>query len=306
MTEPTSGGKQIRIPFLLVSLKTMEEVGRRFKPIGKFLGSIRPGLSNELKNLGVALKPEYYMVGALLSALIYVFIGFIGVFALLLTSPVFTMESRLRVAGLVGVLFLVLFYALHAFYPAILVKKYSARSEKDLLFALREIMVSVNSGIPLFDSLKNVSTGGYGKISDDFSMVVKEVEMGVPEKEALKLLAIRSDSEHMKRAIWQIINSLESGGALSTALPGIVEGLENSLYRSIRSYSSSLNFLMLVYLLIAAAIPSLGITFLVLLSAFSGMGITLGRILILLVIAAVGQIALIGYMSATRPDIFGG
>ena len=299
-------GKPIQIPFLLVGYKTMEEIGRRLMPVGKVLASIRPNLSKELEGLGLSLRPEYYMVGALISALIYVFFAFGFVFAILLTSPAFTMEARLRVAGLIGLLILVLFYAVHAFYPTILVKKYAVRSEKDLLFALREIMVSVNSGIPLFDSLKNVSSGGYGKVSEDFAMVVKEVDMGIPEKESLKLLAIRSESEHMKRAVWQIINSLESGGSLATALPGIVEGLENSLYRSIRYYSSSLNFLMLVYLLIAAAIPSLGITFLVLLSAFSGMGVTLSKILMLLLVAAIGQITLIGYMSATRPDIFGG
>jgi flagellar protein FlaJ len=299
-------GKQVRIPFLLVGYKTMDEVGRRFNFIGKALSAMRPNLSKELAGLGIALRPEYYMVGALLSALIYVLLAFAFVFALLLTSPAFTMEARLRVAALVGLLILVLFYALHAFYPSILIKKISARSEKDLLFSLREIMVSVNSGVPLFDAIKNVSSGSYGQVSEDFASVVKQVEMGIPEKEALKLLAIRSESEHMKRAIWQLINSLESGGSLSTSLPGIVDELEHSLYRSIRSYSASLNFLMLVYLLVAAAIPSLGITFLVLLSAFSGIGITVSKIMLLLLFAAVGQITLIGYMSSTRPDIFGG
>jgi len=298
--------KIIHVPFLLVSFKTMEEFGRRLGPVGKALSSVHPNLSKELQSLGITLKPGHYMVGALISAFIYLVLAFGLVFALLLTSPLFTMEARLRVAGLIGLLCLVIFFVLHLIYPSILVKKFASRSEKDLLFALREIMVSVNSGIPLFDSLKNVSTGGYGKVSEDFGTVVKEVEMGIPEKEALKLLAIRSESEHMKRAVWQIINSMESGGSLSTSLPSIVDDLEHSLYRSIRSYSSSLNFLMLIYLLIAAAIPSLGITFLVLLSAFSGMGITVTRILMLLLFAAIGQITLIGYMSATRPDIFGG
>jgi hypothetical protein len=103
-----------------------------------------------------------------------------------------------------------------------------------------------------------------------------------------------------------MINALESGASMTTALPGIVDALESNTYRMIRSYSANLNFLMLVYMLIAAAIPSLGITFLVLLSAFSGMGVDIPKILGLIIGSAIGQIVMIGYMGSTRPQIFGG
>jgi hypothetical protein len=56
----------------------------------------------------------------------------------------------------------------------------------------------------------------------------------------------------------------------------------------------------------AAVVPSLGITFLVLLSAFSDFGVTIEAVMMLVAISVVIQIIMIGYMGATRPEIFGG
>lgn len=71
-------------------------------------------------------------------------------------------------------------------------------------------------------------------------------------------------------------------------------------------YSTNLNFIMLIYLLGAAAVPSIGIAFLVLLSAFGGIGVDLTTIGALLVGTSLFQIVLIGYISNARPDLFGG
>jgi len=143
-------------------------------------------------------------------------------------------------------------------------------------------------------------------VSSDFGNVVKEIEAGSSEREALRDLALKTESEYLKRAVWQMVNALESGTSIGTALPSIVDSLENYLYREIKNYSANLNFLMLIYMMSAAVIPSLGITFLVLLSAFSDFGITLETVGMLVGISVVMQVILIGYMSSTRPEIFGG
>jgi hypothetical protein len=78
------------------------------------------------------------------------------------------------------------------------------------------------------------------------------------------------------------------------------------MYQDIKNYSSNLNFLMLLYMIVATVVPSLGITFLVLLSAFSGFGVSFTTLLMLLGFSVVVQAIMIGYMSSTRPEIFGG
>jgi len=296
----------VRVPFLLLDYKSMDEIGRRMKPLGRLLNLLRPNLAKELPSLGVTINPEHYRTGAFFSALIYGVLSFGLILASLMANPDIEMNMRIQYAGAAGFLFFFIAFMLHLIYPSILVKKLAALSDNDLLFALREIMLSINSGIPLFDSLRNVSLGSYGRVSEDFGTVVKHIESGVPEKEALRALAISSESEYLKRAVWYMITALETGASMSTALPGIVDTLESHTYRNIRSYSSTLNFLMLIYMLIAAAIPSLGITFLVLLSAFSGLGVTMSGILMLVIGAGIGQLVLIGYMAQTRPGIFGG
>jgi pilus assembly protein TadC len=298
--------RTIRIPFILLTLRRMDEIGRRMKGFGRVLNILRPSLGHELDSLGIRIKPENYCVGAFFSAFIYGLLAFSIALLPLVTGSQFTPVAALRVSAAIGIMFFIIFLMLHLLYPSIITKKIAIRSENDLLFALREVMLGMHSGIPLFETLKNVSLGDYGRISDDFAMVVKQIENGIPEKDALRALVLLSDSEYEKRAVWQMINALESGASMSTALPGIVDALEGHTYRKIRSYSATLNFLMLIYMLVAAAIPSLGITFLVLLSAFSGLGVTVETILMLIIGAGICQAIMIGYMSSTRPEIFGG
>jgi len=298
--------KITRIPLLLLSFHSLDEIGRRMRGLGRVLSLMRPSLKKELDGLDIKLDPGSYAVGAFFSALIYGVLFSLLSYLLLYFLGGLSPELMVRVPILIAFGFFMIFFMLHLIYPSIIIKKVAVREDKDLLFALREIMLGVNSGVPLFESLRNVSIGNYGYVSDDFTMVVKDIENGKSEKEALKALVLRTESEYLRRAIWQMVNTLESGASMTTALPGIVNALENHTYRMIRSYSSNLNFLMLIYMLIAAAIPSLGITFLVLLSAFSGFGVSVDKILGLIFGAAIGQVIMIGYMGSTRPAIFGG
>ena len=207
---------------------------------------------------------------------------------------------------LVGVAFWSVFFVFHMIYPGIIITKIAAKESNDLLFALREMMIDIEGGVPLFDAMKNVSLGDYGYVSRDLAGVVKQIERGVPDQVALRELAIRTESEYMKRSLWQMVNALESGASLSTALSAIVQSIQNYLYQDIKNYSSNLNFLMLIYMMVATVVPSLGITFMVLLSAFSGLGVTFTTLLLLLGASVLMQAIMIGYMSSTRPEIFGG
>ena len=198
-----------------------------------------------------------------------------------------------------------MFFFLHVVHPGIIKRKIAVRQNKDLLFGLREIIMSVDSGVPLFDSMKNVSLANYGYLSKDFSHVVKKIESGVFERDALQSLAIQSENEYLRRAAWQIINALETGSKVSSALSSITDVLEKQINREIKDYSSNLNFIMLIYMLIAAAIPSLGVTFMVLLSAFSGAGVSQITIFFVLGTSFFIQAIVLGYAAATRPAIFG-
>jgi flagellar protein FlaJ len=293
----------MKIPVLLFTLKTTDHLGKRFRGLGKSLLKLQPKLGNTLKKIGFAAEPEAYAVASLFSALIYGLLLFtISLVALNYRGH----EQPVQLALAIGLLFWIVFFGLHLIYPAIIMKKIAAKESKDMLFALREIMMNVNSGVPLFDAMKNVAQANYGYISKDFEWVVIKIERGIPQREALKALAVKTESEFLKRAVWQMVNAMETGASMGTALPGIVENLENYIYRDIRNYSSNLNFMLLIYMLVAAVVPSLGITFLVLLSAFSELGVDIVTVMLLVGGSALMQMAMIGFMSSSRPEIFGG
>ena len=205
----------MRIPFLLLSFETMESIGRRFKGLGRILSRVQPNLGEVLSKIGVDIEPEDYAVGSLFSAFLYGILFFaVGMAALSMRGA-----EPLSTSVAIGISFWLVFFLLHMIYPAIVMKKIAVKESKDLLFALREIMMDVNSGVPLFDSMKNVASEDYGYVSMEFEWAVKQIEGGVPQRTALKNLALKTESEFMKRALWQIVNAIESGSSRISSLP---------------------------------------------------------------------------------------
>lgn len=293
-----------RVPIMLVPSGAMKKLGKRTFPPVILLAPLFPSLPATLKKIRYGAGADSYVAASFISSFIYGLLFFLLPFVLLSFRGEY--ENPLLPSIGIGLVFWVAFFALHMVYPGIVVKKIAAKENKELLYALREIIIDVEGGVPLFDSLKNISDAGYGEVSDEFRDVVREIESGIPEKEALKHLALTTESEFLKRAAWQMVNALESGAKMSDAIEGIAVSVEGYLFREIKDYSSNLNFLLLIYMLAGVVAPSLGITFMILLSAFSGLGVTMESVIALVACTCFIQIALIGYMSSTRPDIFGG
>ena len=293
-----------RIPLILLNAEQMAWLGRRFRTIGSILSKANPTLAATLSKLKIDMEPEAYAMGSIISSFFYGIMFFFVIFLALgiKTTP----DEALQPAIGIGFAIWMVFFGLHMIYPAILMRKIAAKESRDLLFALREMMIDVDGGVPLFDAMKNVSMGDYGYVSKDLGWVVRQIEGGSSERSAMRELAVRTESEYMKRALWQLVNALDSGSSVTGALASIVQSVETYIYHDIKSYSSELNFIMLIYMLGAAVVPSLGITFLVLLSAFSGLGVSFSTLLMLIGASAVLQVVMIGYMSSTRPEMFGG
>jgi len=296
--------KDQRIPLLLLGQRAIARMGHRSSIPGRMLQPLFPRLGKTLSEIRFEVEPDAYLTASLLSSFVYGLLLFGLMFTVI--SVTGTQEDPLPMSLGIGLVFWMTFFMLHVAYPGIIVRKIAAKENKDLLFALREIIIDVDGGVPLFDSMRNISQSEYGYISLDFDWAVRRIESGMPEREALKQLALKTESEFLKRAAWQMVNALESGARMGDALESIAASVENYLFHEIRDYSSNLNFLLLLYMLGGIVAPSLGITFMILLPAFSGLGVTLESVFALISATAVLQIAMIGYMSSTRPGLFGG
>jgi len=155
-------------------------------------------------------------------------------------------------------------------WPSLLVSRHVKTLERQMLAALHHMLIEVKSGVPLFNAMIAVSED-YGEISNEFKKITNDINAGTSENEALDMASRRNTSLHFRRAIWQIVDALRSGSSIGAALDAVVSNLVNEQMIAVHKYGQELNPYIMIYMLIAVIMPSLGITFLIILSSFSGM-----------------------------------
>jgi len=294
----------MRIMFLLYSIEAVNKINRKFIWIGHRLSHFVPSLALDLDRAGVKASSEKYLTAAFFSAILYGLLSFsFFYFLFFIRDNVITNDNSIISAGL-GIVFFFVFLFLHIIYPGIIANKYAAGIDQSLMFALKSMLIQVTSGVSLFNAMVNVSKSNYGAVSAEFGDVVKEISSGVSETKALEKLALRTKSEYLKKTSWQLLTSLRSGASLKGALATVVDSLNNQHMRAIKDYAAELNLWILLYLLLAAAIPTMGVTFLVIMSAMAGLNIGPSAVIAIIVGAGLMQIVLIGFVKTRIPKVY--
>lgn len=111
----------------------------------------------------------------------------------------------------------------------------------------------------------------------------------------------RNPSLYFRRAIWQLVNALKAGSDIASALGAIVETLTREQIIAIRRYGQELNPYTMIYMLAAVILPSLGITFLIIISSFTGLQIPTLIFPAILVFLAFFQFFYSGIIKTKRP-----
>lgn len=173
--------------------------------------------------------------------------------------------------------------------------------EKDILFAARDLVISMRSGMPLFNAITAVSTG-YGAASQEFAKVVELVQLGTPIGQALDEVSSRSESRTFKRIMLQATVSLKAGADVVGALQGVVEEVGQERVIELRRYGQRLNALAMFYMLFGIIFPSMGIAVAAILTTFINL-FTVDENTLLF--AAIGifflQIIFLNIMRSSRP-----
>ncbi len=289
------------IPFLPFSLKTAKRRTRWLRGMGSALEKSAPGLKMHLYQSEIDATPREWASIALFSGGFYfvvlsLTIWLVAAFAMhptdfsLLVQTILSLPATAQTTFLdsllanliplveisdiilplaVGVAFggFVFTYLLKL--PDLLASRHVRSLEREMLSALNHMLIEVKSGVPLFNALVGVSEG-YGNISIEFRKVVKEINAGKAENEALDAASRRNPSLHFRRAIWQIVDAMRAGSSVETALEAVVHNLVDEQVIAVRKYGQELNPYIMIYMLVSIILPSLGITFLIILSSFSG------------------------------------
>lgn len=291
----------MRVRFMLLSIEDANKLPRRLtNPFVRF-ARFFSFLPQSLSYARLDVEPENYLAACTLSALGYgilsgVLVGGLGLFS----AGEFTFDAvKLGIVG--AFLAFLSAFGLHLIYPRLVAQQVSSGVDQGLLFALRSLQIQVSSGVSLYDAMTNVAKSDYGSISREFETVVQEINAGVNESTALERLALRTQSPFLRKTIWQLITSIRAGSPLTTALTAIMLTLTEFQSRAIKSYAAELNMWILLYLLIAAALPTIGITFMVILASIGGSDISEGTIFSTVAMALVIQIILIGLIGTRAP-----
>jgi flagellar protein FlaJ len=293
------------MPFL--GNPAIRKVAKNFTWIGGIMSKIFPYTDIILKQSGIATQYNITARGFLSICFIVTTAAAVGptllIYTVLKAGGKENLGLSLLLGGVIGAVMLIYFIA----YPKSIVGRRVKYLERNLLFALRSILIQIRSGVPLFNTIVSVSQGEYGPISEEFKMVVEKVNSGSDIVESLEELAVRNPSPYFRRSLWQIVNSMKSGSDVGENLSEVIKSLAKEQIVEIRRYKSILNPLAMMYMMIAVIMPSMGVTMLIILASFPGMEKIGSEQTFWILLAAIIflQVIFIGIIKSKRPNLLG-
>jgi len=291
--------KQKFIPFVPFRLDVALKFSRSFLWLGSKLSALNPYLPQKLVEAEIPLKDREYLSIAIFSSIYW----FCILFSILTFLPALAGKNFINISLPLSLLVSFVAYLYINFYPNLVASRKSRDIERNLLFVVRHLYVQVRSGVSLFDAMVAVSKEDYGIISKEFEKAAKEISTGKEQTAVLEEMALRVSHTGFKRILWQIVNSLKSGADISKVLSVIANELSQEQRVKIRKYGSQLSPYALMYLMLTVILPTLGISFLIILSSFSGVQIPETFFFLILGIIVLFQVMFIGMIKSGRPSV---
>lgn len=299
------------IPFAPFPINTLKKMSEPFEGMGYRLSKISPHLGKDLSTSGMKLSAQEY--GSIMAFSFFFYTAVFSVLMVAVLSKFVTTSSRIGtlsiphyiVVGIcIGIMVGFLVVVQMIAYPKIRTKKRVRDIEKNLVFALRTILVQLKSRVSLFDSLYMIaSTNRYGQLSVEMKKAVDKINTGIDEEDALQELAVNNPSPYLRKALWQIVNGMKAGADVSDILTESVSSMTREQQIEIENYGNSLKILSLVYLMLGVIIPALGLTFLIVIGSFPKMKISEFMFWGLLGAILLAQFMFVGLMKSKRPNL---
>ncbi|MFH1403725.1 MAG: type II secretion system F family protein [Candidatus Altiarchaeota archaeon] len=293
----------MEVPLMIIPLKIGVRLAGKEKAIWSRAFKFYPKLKLYLMETDLEVEAEEYIGASFISALATGLL-FASLVYLLLTVLGAEQDKVLFLTGSVGLVIFLLFLFVLITYPNILAGKKAEQIERDLVFALKDMLLEVSSGASPYAALTEVANSDYGSISREIGKVVNKANVGIPVEEALEDLAVRTRSEMLKNSIWQIVNALKSGSSLEGILRELVRDLTVEQKMKIRNYAQELNVMVLIYMLFAVVIPTIATTLIIVLGPFLGIDMGPKVFYIILPVCFFIQISLMEFIKSRRPVVY--
>jgi len=287
------------IPFSPLPPRVLEKFSRRFSGAGNVISAFLPFLRESLLQAEYEFSAREYSAMAFTAALL----NFSFALVSLLFLAFATKQPALYPLS-IGVAILLFFgsFATILAYPRIIALKRMRQLETQLIPAMRQLLIEIKSGVPLFNAMASISTD-YGEVSKELKKVVQKINSGTPELEALAEASTANPSHQFRRILWQVSNALKVGSDVGKVLSLQIDELTRERVDQIRRYGQELSPWTMIYMMAAVIVPSLGVTMMIVIVGF--LDVVVPKVLLLVVIAGlVGfQLFFMNFVNSRRPAI---
>ena len=246
------------------------------------------------------VSAEDFVKKTLVSAT-YMSLGLIFIFFLALAN--FTEVTTLLLILLVSypIIYFVMFFYFFQI-PVIKINKIDRDINKEIIFAGRFLIVELESGVTLYDAMKNLYKS-YPVVGAYFTEIINKVNVGTAIEDAITEAIETSPSDSITKILWQISNSLRTGSDIAEPLNTVVETLIKEQQIMVNEYGRKLNPLAMFYMLMAIIMPSLGVTMLTIISIFVGIQLNIGILLVIAGVVGFMQFMFITMVNSIRPPV---
>ena len=256
-----------------------------------------PMLRIKLKQAGMEDKAEDFIKKTFLSAF-YMTTGLVIMLFLLLAK--FNVLRGIAFLIVPVVFFVMFFYMIRL--PDIRISRKERDISREVVFAGRFIIIELESGVPLYNAMVNVSKN-YDVIGKYFKEITDKVDFGTSMEDALNEAVEFIPSNDFRKILWQMINSIRTGSDVAKSLYSVMEQITKDQITEVNRYGKKLNPLAMFYMIIAVILPSLGMTMMIILSSFIHFELSLTILLALAGFLGFVQFMFIAMVKFSRPAI---
>ena len=256
-----------------------------------------PQLKLKLKQAGMEDKSDEFVKKTFVSAFFMTTGLVIAVFLILAQFDV--LKGVMFV--LIPIVFFVMFFYLIRL-PDVTIAKKEKEVSKEIIFAGRFIIIELESGVPLYNAMANVSKN-FSIVGRYFKEIIDKVDLGTSMEDALNDAVEFIPSNDLRKILWQIMNSMRTGSNVAQSLYSVMEQITKDQINEVNKYGKKLNPLAMFYMIVAVILPSLGITMLIILSSFIKFQLSLTILIALAGFLGFVQFMFIAMVKFSRPAI---
>lgn len=262
-----------------------------------YLASKQSGLERDLRIAGFSETPPQYLKKNFQLSLVFAVVLAIVVAIFLKSDP--------KMIGKALLVFFIVFIAMNVLFRGRVrqaIRKREQMIDRDLLFAGQYMLVKLQSGLPLFNTLIHASkerneTGRF------FRTIVQDINTGTPIEVALAKGRDTCPSRNLKKILTEIVTSLKTGADVTDVLRNSLIEITRELMLEVRAYGKKLNSIMMFYMIMGTVLPSIGISLMLILLSFLGVQFNTSLLIVVGGVLVIMQGFFVAIINSARPTV---